>query len=183
MKTVYMVKKNPSLPDNKDNWILMNIAEFAAFSKTPAAKGRYFADVGGHENSEIWYIVECPKPKAILWESELNRHRYLKRMECESKYKTVSYNLLEVDGEIVNSEDLIADPDCDVVAEVLLKLDIDTLHKALQSLTDDEYELIYQLYLSGTGNSEREYCRNNVFPQKTINDRKNSILRKLKKFF
>lgn len=51
--TIYLVKKNPNKPNSEDNWLMMSIAEFNEFVKTPEAKGRYFADLGAHEYSDI----------------------------------------------------------------------------------------------------------------------------------
>ena len=77
--TIYLVKKNPNKPNSEDNWLMMSIAEFNEFVKTPEAKGRYFADLGAHEYSDIWYVAECDKETALKWRKELNRHYYLKR--------------------------------------------------------------------------------------------------------
>ena len=62
--TIYLVKKNPNKPNSEDNWLMMSIAEYNEFVKTPAAKGRYFADVGGHEDSVNWYVAECDKKRS-----------------------------------------------------------------------------------------------------------------------
>ena len=34
MKKIYMVKKNPNMPENEDKWIMMNGFELAMFMKT-----------------------------------------------------------------------------------------------------------------------------------------------------
>ena len=72
IKTIYLVKKNPNKPNSEDNWLMMSIAEFNEFVKTPEAKGRYFADLGSHEYSDIWYVAECDKETALKWRKELN---------------------------------------------------------------------------------------------------------------
>lgn len=93
INTIYLVKKDVNKPYSQENWLMMNVKEFNAFVKPPDARGRYFADVGGHEYDDIWYIVECPKENAIKWRKEFNRHYYLKRTERESGYQTVSYHM------------------------------------------------------------------------------------------
>lgn len=53
------------------------------------------------------------------------------------------------------------------------------LEQALNKLTPDERAMIYALFFEEL--SEREYARRTGIAQKTINDRKNRILKKLKK--
>ena len=183
INTVYLIKKNPNLPNSEDNWIMMSIAEFNEFIKTPVAKGRYFADVGAHEYSDTWYVVECDKETALKWRRELNRHYYLKRMERESGLKTVSMSSLIINEEEYNGEEILADSDADVVAEVMQKMAFETLEKALDSLTAEEYDILYNLYLTDEPLTEREYGMLKGIPQKTLNDRKIRILKKVKSFF
>ena len=59
----------------------------------------------------------------------------------------------------------------------------ETLKAALASLTADEYRLIAYLYLSDKRGTERGYAALCGVPQKTLNDRKSRILRKLRKYF
>ena len=183
INTVYLIKKNPNLPNSEDNWIMMSIAEFNEFIKTPVAKGRYFADVGAHEYSDTWYVVECDKETALKWRRELNRHYYLKRMERESGLKTVSMSSLIINEEEYNGEEILADSDADVVAEVMQKMAFETLEKVLDSLTAEEYDILYNLYLTDEPLTEREYGMLKGIPQKTLNDRKIRILKKVKSFF
>ena len=181
--TIYIVKKDPTKPNSQDNWILMNLKEFNSFIQTPESKGRYFADIGGHEESDTWYIVECPKETAMKWRKELNRHYYLKRMERESGYQTVSYDCLVIDGEELNGEELIFDCSDNFVAEVMYKIDIQTLEKALDSLTIEEYEIIHYAFLSDERMSERTLAAMLTIPRTTLEYRIDQILVKLKKIF
>ena len=181
--TIYLVKKNPNKPNSEDNWLMMSIAEFNGFVKTPEAKGRYFADLGAHEYSDIWYVAECDKETALKWRKELNRHYYLKRMERESGHQTVSMSSLIIEDEEYNGEEIIADPDADVVAEVMQKIAFETLEKALNSLSAAEYDIIFHLYLADEPLTEREYGALKGIPQKTLNDRKIRILKKVESFF
>ena len=181
--TIYLVKKNPNKPNSEDNWLMMSIAEFNEFVKTPEAKGRYFADLGAHEYSDIWYVAECDKETALTWRKELNRHYYLKRMERESGLQTVSMSSLIIEDEEYNGEEIIADPEADVVAEVMFKIDNDTLTVALDSLKREEYEVIYHFYLSDNPIPELELGVMLGIPRRTLNYRKNTAIKKLKKYF
>ncbi len=183
INTIYLIKRDVDKPYSQENWLTMNVNEFNAFVKTQDAKGRYFADVGGHEYSDTWYILECPKETAMKWRKELNRHYYLKRMERESGYQTVSYHDLVIGDEVINGEEIITDVEDNFVAEVMHKIDLETLEKALDKLPLNEYEMIYRLYLSEYEISEREYARILGIPQKTLNSRKLSVIDKMRNIF
>ena len=61
---------------------------------------------------------------------------------------------------------------------VIKKLEIKTLHSCLELLATDERQLIHALFFDGL--TEREYSQKTGIAQKTINDRKHRILKKLK---
>ena len=183
IKTIYLVKKNPNKPNSEDNWLMMSIAEYNEFVKTPAAKGRYFADVGGHEDSVNWYVAECDKATALKWRKELNRHYYLKRMERESGFQTVSMSSMIINEEEYNGEEIIADPDSDVVAEVMQKIAFETLETALDSLSAEEYEIIHNMFLAEETLSEREYAKLLGVPRMTLRYWKMQALEKVRKYF
>ena len=60
---------------------------------------------------------------------------------------------------------------------VLERLEITALHQCLSSLDTDERALIEALFFEGL--TERAYSEQSGIPQKTVNDRKNRILKKL----
>ncbi len=124
---------------------MMSIADFNEFVKTPAEKGRYFADLGAHEYSDVWYIAECDKATALKWRKEFNRHCYLKRMKRESGFQTVSMSSLIIEDKLYNGEEIIADPDADVVAEVMQKIAFEILEQALDSLSASDYDFMRRL--------------------------------------
>jgi len=63
---------------------------------------------------------------------------------------------------------------------VLDQLEITTLHQSLSSLETEERALIEALFFEGL--TERAYSERSGIPQKTVNDRKNRILKKLYQF-
>ena len=60
---------------------------------------------------------------------------------------------------------------------VLDQLEITALHQSLSSLETEERALIETLFFEGL--TERAYSERSGIPQKTVNDRKNRILKKL----
>ena len=76
----------------------------------------------------------------------------------------------------------ISDENVDCEKEIERKQMIAALHKVLDSLKPEEYELIYNLYLAEEPISESQYSKNKGIPRKTINNRKLVILKKMKSF-
>jgi DNA-directed RNA polymerase specialized sigma subunit len=85
-----------------------------------------------------------------------------------------------MDTEEITGEDAIPDkisPDVDEA--VVQKIMLEKLKSSLILLNQAEMELIKALFYDGV--SEREWSAVTGIPQKTINDRKQRILNKLKK--
>ena len=99
MKKIYMVKKNPNMPENEDNWIMMNGFEFAMFMKTEEGQRRKnnFAQLDACSEDDDIYIVECGEERAKEWRSEKYAHDYLRECEEESGLETVSFNAVNME--------------------------------------------------------------------------------------
>ena len=94
-----------------------------------------------------------------------------------TKNMDISYN--EYDSEECSGEDMLVDPDEDIVTQVTDKLMAEHVRYVVSLLPSDERELIEALFFKGY--SERQWSRISGVPQRTICYRKNVILQKLKK--
>ena len=103
-----------------------------------------------------------------------NRDEYL---TWRTKNKDVSYQ--DYDTEDCSGEDMLVDPDEDIVTQVTDKLMAEHVRYVVSLLPSDERELIEVLFFKGY--SERQWSRISGVPQRTICYRKNVILQKLKK--
>ena len=58
MKKIYMVKKNPNMPESEDNWIMMNGYEFARFMETEEGQRRKknFAQIDACGEEDVIYV-------------------------------------------------------------------------------------------------------------------------------
>lgn len=90
----------------------------------------------------------------------------------------VSYNALDTDETL--GEDVFADTKTDVEAEVINKMTVAELRKAVHLLSPDERELIKILFIDGV--TERKASEIYGVSQVAIHKRKNKILAKLKEF-
>ena len=185
MKKIYMVKKNPNMPESEDTWIMMNGYEFARFMETEEGKSRRknFAQIDACGEEDDIYVVECGEERAKEWRSEKDAHDYLKECEAESGIETVSFNAFDSDGEEIDLEDIVADPESDVVAEVIQRATQEALVTALAKLSRKDYEVIYHLYLSDRPMTEEEYAEKCGCTQQAIHYRKKQAIKKLKKYF
>ncbi len=185
MKKIYMVKKNPNMPESEDNWIIMNGYEFARFMETEDGQSRKknFAQLDACGDEDDIIIAECGEKRAKEWRAEKDAHDYLRECEIESGIETVSFYSTDVDGEEINLEDVVGDPDVDVVADVIKKVTHEALVVALQKLSESEYDLIYHLYLSEHRMTESEYGEIHDLTQQAIHYRKMQVLQTLKNYF
>ena len=153
------------------------------FLKTEDGKSRCF-HVDIDENGDKIGIEAEPKMiTACAEQRERDRYRY--KVMTKLNITVVSANTVvslpgEEDLELL---DTIVDEDADVEADVMHRLDLETLRKALQTLTKEEYRIIYCLYLSNTPMSEKEIAKHLGMTQQAVSKRKRAIFEKLKNFF
>lgn len=178
MKTTYLVWQNPACNGINPSWQELTGQEFLALVRSAEAAGRYFVKIGNAEDGDIT-VLEATRANYLAWRKEKRRHEYLKT--CAAEKPTVSYHALDSDGGY--GEEMLEDEAVDVLSECIMAITRETLRTALASLTADEYKLIAYLYLSDKKGTERGYAALSGIPQKTLNDRKNRILHKLKIFF
>ena len=183
MKKTYMVKKNPNLPTSADNWIFMNSYEFAMFMQTEEGQKRKknFGQIDACGEEDDIIIAECGEESAKEWRAEKDAHDYLKECEAESGIETVSFYAVNDDGEEINLDETIADPNCDFENELFRRFELEQLQHALAMLPAEEYAIVYKLYLSESKISERNLAKKMGLPQKTLNNRKLQIFERIKK--
>lgn len=106
-----------------------------------------------------------------------------KRQIRTQRNRDKRYGLLSIqafDTETISGEEMIADFLAESVEEqVVTKMMSAKLHTCLALLEPEEQDLITAIFFAGK--SERALSEETGVPQKTINDRKWRILRKLKK--
>ena len=86
MRKIYLVKKNPELPADGNNWLVMNSFEFRNFIQTPEGQKRRdrFGQLDACSVDDVIIIAECGTETAKQWRSEKDRHDYLVSIENQS---------------------------------------------------------------------------------------------------
>ncbi|KJS20445.1 MAG: hypothetical protein VR72_14515 [Clostridiaceae bacterium BRH_c20a] len=108
------------------------------------------------------------------------RERYLEERDLVNG--KVLYSALDNVYEDVLGEDILVDSIVEDICElVTTKIMIERLRECLVLLSDEELDLIIQLFFNEK--SERELSAERGIPRATIGYRKDKILSKLKKYF
>lgn len=147
------------------------------------AAGKRFFKFYPDDNPDNEINIEVPM-NLIKKHRQEERHRQYKNdiME-ESEFVVISLFAMESSSTIddaISGEELIAEETSDIVEDIFRKFELERLRRALAQLSDDEYQLIYDLFLQENPPSERFYSRAKGIPQKTVNCRKLAIFKKIK---
>lgn len=150
-------------------------------SSEEGQKRSFYVEVD--ENGDKLGIEGTPNIVA-KFEPDQRHTRYLRETEVECKITFVSSNVtVSVPGEEdIELEDMLDNGD-DLVEKVMHNIDLEILRNALKMLSDKEYELIYDLYLSEEPLNVRELGEKYGVHFVTISKWRKSILSKLKKYF
>ena len=119
-------------------------------------------------------LMEVTEEEYVSYYKDKRRQRYIE--ERAKKFGTFSYDALTTDE--FNGEDILADPNSNVEAEVQARYFTEKLRTALSELTDDERILITLHYYKDI--SESELAKKYGISQQAISKRIKKIREKLK---
>jgi DNA-directed RNA polymerase sigma subunit (sigma70/sigma32) len=152
------------------------------FLKSPTGQGRRFMKLVNTDGGEDEINIEVHHNEIKTFRKYERHDQYVSDVASIWGREVLSLDYKETsDGEMLS--EVIEDESVNVEKEAFLQINLKKLRKALDTLTEDEYALICALYLQDKPMTEREYSLASGIPQKTINDRKARILKKLKSFF
>lgn len=143
--------------------------ELQAYKKN--ADGKVFLINLGHS------VMEVDETAYYDFYKEENREDY--RQKLAIKNNVISMESLISDE--FNECNLVVDTSEPLDEKIMRKVMIEKLPEAISILADEEKTLIYQLYFENM--SERQISSLTGVPQKTINNRRKRILKKLFDFF
>ena len=156
-----------------------------AFLQTEEGRKKRFMKTSAHEDGGEEEYVEVTVGCMRKHRKEERREQYVSDCIEESGRITISLYAMEDNDTVdyASGEELIADPDLDVESEVIRKIEIETLRKALKTLTKEEFQLVQELYLSKHPLTVREMGEKLSVHFVTISKRRKAVLKKLKSFF
>lgn len=181
MENKYFIWKDRNCNGINPEWRELSPREYYAFVTAPENKGRFFIDFNADCSEETSVLMmEVTADEYADWDRR--RHRFNYRQEMEREYEDTFVSL---DQEVPNTEemlfhDVVADPDISTEGDALHEVELSSLRADLTSLTDEERELMDTLYLNNPEcKAERAIARELGLPQKTLNNRKKAVLKKL----
>ena len=134
-------------------------------------------EVGGDE-----VFVEVPKNHYKAVQQEKNHEAYIRFTIKEYGMEILYFSQPLTSDCDLTLEDVYHDPSASLEDEVLDRMAIDNLRRALQSLSEEDYRIIELLYLSDNPLTERELAKSMGVSQPYINRLKRRILQKLRDF-
>ena len=150
MSTKFYIKDNNGIylsTDGKIRYTLLEGKALYDFLKTENGRSRCFHVDLDENGNKIGSEAEPKMITACAAQRERDRYRY--KVMTKLNITIVSANtLVSVPGEDdLELLDTVADEDVDLEAEAMHDLDLETLKKALQTLTKEEYRIIHCLYI------------------------------------
>lgn len=129
------------------------------------------------------YFIRVQNEFVSVTKEVYSANNSAKRQIRTQRDRDKQHGLLSIqafDTDTISGEEIITDPLAESVEDqVIAAMMSEKLHTCLALLSPEERELIQEIFFEDK--SERKLSKEISVPQKTINDRKQRILRKLKK--
>ena len=184
IKVFYIEDKNGQYvsADGSKRWIRLTGQALYDFLQTERGKKTYFF-VDTDDNGIAIGVEITDKEQQIAFETDKRRRRYVSESQKESGYITVSFDYVETEDGTSTGDEVIPNDDDSIENDVLRQFDLETLRRALNTLTEDEYALICALFLQDNPLTTRDYAKQLGVQQTTVMRAKKRILEKLRNFF
>lgn len=184
MSTKFYVKdENGSVMsyDGKTKYEVYEGSKAYKYLKTKDGRNKVFYSNIEPNGDKIF--IECTKEQYKGFEEERKHHLYLKNQEDEKGFEKITLNfIVHLSDDEEELLEMIPDANVNIEESIETRKLLDNLSKALNSLSEDDFELIDCLFLQETPLTERMYAEKKGVHHMTIHNRKVSILKKLKKF-
>ena len=168
--------------DGSKRWTRLTGQALYDFLQTERGKKTYFF-VDTDDNGVAIGVEIRNTELASNLKGDKNHSDYLKQVRDESGYITVSFDYFETEDGTSTGDEVIPNDDDSIENDVLRQFDLETLRRALNTLTEDEYALICALFLQDNPLTTRDYAKQLGVQQTTVMRAKKRILEKLRNFF
>lgn len=180
-KKYYIAWKDTTCNGINPEWIFMTGKDFYKFIQKPENKNRYFITLDDRVCSDADIItMECTEERYLEWRAQKNHEDYLDRYERERGFISMSSYI--TDSESMTYEEVIADESVNIEDDLMRVVKNQLLKEFFSGLSFKEAELIRCLYIENKGMNEQEVAIIMGLPQKTLNNRKLVLRKKLKNF-
>lgn len=153
------------------------------FVHTTEGKGRRFLELVDPEDEDNILKIEVPSYGMKGFRQDERHEQYVADTARKYDYSILSLNSGENEDSEETLDAFIADENVDVERDALHQCDLETLRKALKTLSEEELALITALYLRGEPLTEAEYADQIGVTQQALNKRKKTIFKKIRNYF
>ena len=153
------------------------------FLNTPEGKACRFMKVCDYEETDDEVFVEVSSENMKDFRKYERREQYVSDTIKSNEYVLVSMNAMEKEDGEEETEECIADEDINIELDFIHQCELETLRKALRTLSEEELALITALYLRGEPLTEAEYADQIGVTQQALNKRKKTIFKKIRNYF
>lgn len=183
MKIVYIEDENGEVfsEDKKRRFTRLVGTEAYEYLKSAEGKNKVFFKTDTEEESGDLVLVEAPDNQKASVRSFLNHEYYVGSLQNESGYTTISICELETDDAELSGEEMIADESERTDLKAMNAISREELYRAVRSLSVEEREMIFHLYLSKPRMTERKLSEKLNMERSELHRWKKEILLKLKK--
>ena len=153
------------------------------FLRTEKGKGRRFYRTSTKEDNGDAVFIEIPKPKEKEVRKSERHEQYVS--DCEEEYgkPVISMHEPSKSNEKLTVEETEMTDGESVEDRAIHNMDIETLHIAFKSLTNEEFAIVNMLFFSKNKVTEAQIAELFGVSTSAISQRKKSIIKKLRKFF
>lgn len=187
MAIYYIENENGSYLSSDGSKCFMKLSGRQAYEYLKSTEGQMkrFIRTSSHEDGREEEFVEVPSTFIQQHRKQERHEQYVSDCMENSGLVTISLYAMEADesSEVASGEELIADPVSAVEEQVLYEMELETLHRAIQTLSAAEQQLIRDLYLSDPPLTVREVGEKYGVHYVTISKRRKDVLKKLRDFF
>lgn len=183
MSTKFYIKDNNGeifSENRKTRYRLIKGQELKEYITNGMCKNKNFFVFVDDQGDKI--VIEGKKEIIEECVSEKRHSRYIRTIKKSLGYVVVSKDEPIKQSDSLTNLDTLADESVRFEDDLIEADLLERLRIALTLLEDDEYDLIYFLYLMDDPFSERELAFLTDTPQTTINYRKAKVIEKIKKY-
>lgn len=183
MSTYFIEDKNGNFFSTDGKRRFKKLSGKAAYEYLSTHKGKRFYKLIAEEETEDDVFIEIPSSKIGHIRKAERRLQYVADTKKDSGLSEISlYAIQDSDnGERSTGEELIGDPDTNVEDAAIHRIQLEKLYQAVQSLSEEEQELVARLYCKNPA-TIIDLSKEWSVHYSTISRRHKAILRKLKNF-
>lgn len=185
VKTIYMVKKDAAAPMSRSNWKIMNSADFERFKMTREGQRRLsaFAELDPYGDCKPAIVAECGTFCADQWRREKKQWEDMEKIRRfrEARSATVRRRTVAIRRDLGDGN-VPENPYADIERYLIWKELRDALTEGLRRLTEEQREVLRELYIRSPGRTEEELAQELGISRATVNCRKRGALRRMRRY-